>query len=111
MEAGGTPLPSASGPHSDARVPWATRFMVRSPSSPLLTPPSLSLQSSGYPERGREGAKFVVDERPQRRQARGCVGVDPSEVQAQRKQQQLLSPEAARAAEAEAGVMLAELLG
>jgi hypothetical protein len=33
--------------------------------------PPISLLRAGYPERGRDGAKYVVGERPQRTHARG----------------------------------------
>lgn len=43
---------------------------------------------AGYPEREREGAKFVVARRPQRTTPRGVVPLTPEEQQALRMQRQ-----------------------
>eukprot|EP00200_Dunaliella_tertiolecta_P009589 CAMPEP_0202389176 /NCGR_PEP_ID=MMETSP1127-20130417/81429_1 /ASSEMBLY_ACC=CAM_ASM_000462 /TAXON_ID=3047 /ORGANISM="Dunaliella tertiolecta, Strain CCMP1320" /LENGTH=235 /DNA_ID=CAMNT_0048990835 /DNA_START=68 /DNA_END=775 /DNA_ORIENTATION=+ len=65
---------------------------------------------AGYSEHSREGAKFIVNERPTRTRPRNAVGLDPEVVRAMRQAQGEGAEEAA-ATEASAGEMLSELLG
>ncbi|KAF5839599.1 hypothetical protein DUNSADRAFT_378 [Dunaliella salina] len=70
----------------------------------------LKLYCAGYSEHSREGAKFVVNERPTRTRPRNAVGSDPEVVRALRHAQGD-SPEEVAATETCAGEMLSELLG
>eukprot|EP00897_Mesotaenium_endlicherianum_P007096 jgi/Mesen1/6414/ME000329S05577 len=56
------------------------------PSEPFRSPPVTLPMWAGYPERGREGHKFVVEDRPVRRAARNMAPEDPAVVAKRRAQ-------------------------